>query len=266
VPSAHRNACTRCCSECHGRALGCRRWRSEGGSVSYARYALTNCRDCHCQHWVVLQGHMSPLKGMWSGFQEQVLPTPMIGGMCWPARLEAAVTASCKFPCSNHPPLHLLLFFAIIGWLSEPPGAAAALPAAVTDAQCKAQRQLMQGHLRHGEWKLAHTLNATVHDKCLDMAAAVAVLPPLPASNGPTSSSNGSSGGNADARLDRPGGGWADIAGCSLVSSRLSKARGGGAAAGVGSTTKVTKAAKAIVEDVRRKYAASPVSSPARRR
>jgi hypothetical protein len=129
----------------------------------------------------------------------------------------------------------------------------------------------MQSHLRHGEWKLAHTFNATVHDKCLDMAAAVAVLPPPPTSNGPTSSSTSSNGGTcsaADVRFDRPGGGWADIAGCSLVSSRLSKAREGGAAAGVGSTTKVTKAAKAIVEDVRRKYAASPavVGSPQKRR
>ncbi|WIA39367.1 hypothetical protein OEZ86_005475 [Tetradesmus obliquus] len=154
------------------------------------------------------------------------------------------------------------------GWLSEPSGAAAALPASVTDAQCKAQRQLMQSHLRYGEWKLAHTFNASVHDKCLDMAAAVAVVPRTPASNGPGSGSSSSNGGNADARFDRPGGGWADIAGCGLVSSRLSKARaGGGAAAAAVSATKVTKAAKAIVEDVRRKYAASPaVSSPPRRR
>jgi hypothetical protein len=121
----------------------------------------------------------------------------------------------------------------------------------------------MQSHLRHGEWKLAHTFNATVHDKCLDMAAAVAVVPPPPASNGPGSSS--SNGGNADARLDRPGGGWADIAGCTLVSNRLNKAKGGNAAAA--SATKVTKAAKAIVEDVRRKYAATPaVASPTVRR
>jgi hypothetical protein len=121
----------------------------------------------------------------------------------------------------------------------------------------------MQSHLRHGEWKLAHTFNATVHDKCLDMAAAVAVVPPPPASNDPSSSSGG---GNADARFERPGGGWADIAGCSLMSSRLNKAKGGGAAAAV-SATKATKAAKAIVEDVRRKYAASlAVCSPPRRR
>lgn len=170
-----------------------------------------------------------------------------------------------RLPCTH---MYAAAAASAAGWLSEPSGAAAALPASVTDAQCKAQRQLMQSHLRHGEWKLAHTFNASVHDKCLDMAAAVAVVPPTPASNGPGSGSSSSNGGNANARFDRPGGGWADIAGCGLVSSRLSKARaGGGAAAAAVSATKVTKAAKAIVEDVRRKYAASPaVSSPPRRR
>lgn len=123
----------------------------------------------------------------------------------------------------------------------------------------------MQGHLRLGDWKMAHAFNTTVHDKCLDMAAAVAVVPPPPVVHGPSSSCDGDNSSSSGQRYDRPGGGWADVAGCSLVSNRVDHMRSG---AGASSTCKITKAARAIVEDVQRKFAASPTAalhSPQRR-
>lgn len=123
------------------------------------------------------------------------------------------------------------------------------MPAAASDAECKAQRQLMESQLRGSDWGVAHAFNAAVHDKCFDMAAMVAASTTAPEVRGLPSSDSSAVGANV------VGGPWAAIAGNTLVSKR-SGTKGSTA---IGShDIKVMKAARAIVEDVQRKFAAAP--------
>lgn len=116
-----------------------------------------------------------------------------------------------------------------------------------TDSQCKAQRQVLEHQLRAGDWRMAHAFNAALHDKCTNMAAAVATLPPAPVTPMPPS-----------AAVALEGQDWG-----ALVSSSVARhhvvggAIGAGMRSSSGSNVKVMKAARAIVEDVQKAFAAS---------
>lgn len=113
----------------------------------------------------------------------------------------------------------------------------------------------MASHLRSTDWRMEHAFNATVHDKCLDMAAAVtAAAACAPAASGLPVTDSGAANANVT------GGKWAAVAGNNMISRRLNMTEvgGGGAADTASHDVKVMKAARAIVEDVQRKFAASP--------
>lgn len=114
-----------------------------------------------------------------------------------------------------------------------------------TDTQCKAQRHLLENQLRAGDDRIAHAFNAALHDRCTNMAAAVATLPPAPITPMP-----------ADGTSAAAGQDWGALVSRSVARSHLTGG-GGGARAASGSNIKVMKAAKAIVEDVQRAFAAS---------
>lgn len=101
---------------------------------------------------------------------------------------------------------------------------------------------------------MAHAFNAALHDRSTNMAAAVATLPPAPVTPMPPS------GAAAAAGQD-----WGALVSTSIARSHV----GGGGRAGVrcssssctgsssnSSSIKVMKAARAIVEDVQRAFAA----------
>jgi hypothetical protein len=114
-----------------------------------------------------------------------------------------------------------------------------------TDTQCKAQRHLLENQLRAGDDRIAHAFNAALHDRCTNMAAAVATLPPAPITPMP-----------ADGAAAAAGQDWGALVSSSVARSHLTGG-GGGARSASGSNIKVMKAAKAIVEDVQRAFAAS---------
>jgi hypothetical protein len=114
-----------------------------------------------------------------------------------------------------------------------------------TDTQCKAQRHLLENQLRAGDDRIAHAFNAALHDRCTNMAAAVATLPPAPITPMP-----------ADGAAAAAGQDWGALVSSSVARCHLAGG-GGGARSASGSNVKVMKAAKAIVEDVQRAFAAS---------
>ena len=126
-------------------------------------------------------------------------------------------------------------------------------PLQLTDAHCKAQRHLLENQLRAGEGRLAQAFNAALHDRCTNMAAAVATLPPAPITPMPHGTA-------AAAGQD-----WGSLVSSSIARSHL-VGGGGGARSAAGSSIKVTKAAKAIVEDVQRAFAASTSPPPGKGR
>jgi hypothetical protein len=113
-----------------------------------------------------------------------------------------------------------------------------------TDTQCKAQRHLLENQLRAGDDRIAHAFNAALHDRCTNMAAAVATLPPAPITPMP-----------ADGAAAAAGQDWGALVSNSVARNHL--AGGGGGARSASGNIKVMKAAKAIVEDVQRAFAAS---------
>jgi hypothetical protein len=103
--------------------------------------------------------------------------------------------------------------------------------------------------LRGSDWRMAQALSASLHDRCTNMAAAVATLPPAPITPMPPS------GAAAAAGRD-----WGALVSSSVARHHAGKGGGGAGLAGSRSDIKVMKAARAIVEDVQRAFAAS--SSP----
>jgi hypothetical protein len=115
-----------------------------------------------------------------------------------------------------------------------------------TDAQCKAQRQLLEHQLRGSDWSMAQALSASLHDKCTNMAAAVATQPPAPFTPMPPSAAAAAAGQD-----------WGVLVSSSVARHHVGKGGSGAGLAGSRSDIKVMKAAKAIVEDVQRAFAAS---------
>lgn len=140
------------------------------------------------------------------------------------------------------------------GWLGDSAaGTTTTTSATATDAQCKAQRQLMESQLRGTDWRMTRAFNAAVHDKCLDIAATVAAAAPAAADAWLHGSDSSAAGANV------VGGQWAAIAGNSMTNKRLGLFKGASAACSGSHDVKVMKAARAIVEDVQRKFAAAPI-------
>lgn len=123
-----------------------------------------------------------------------------------------------------------------------------------TDTQCKEQRQVLENQLKAGDWRVAHAFNGALHDKCTNMAAAVATLPPAPITPMPPSAAEAIKGQD-----------WG-----ALVSSSVARHHARGAGLGLrsasGSSIKVMKAARAIVEDVQKAFAASGNPPPGKSR
>jgi hypothetical protein len=124
-----------------------------------------------------------------------------------------------------------------------------------TDVACKAHRQQLDAQLRATEWRVAHGHNHTVHDRCANLAAAAAVLPPAAVTPLPASAAAAASGQD-----------WGALISSSVVRSRVSCAAGAADEPGTErgahtqhtrSSFKTAKAARAIVEDVQRALAAS---------
>lgn len=116
-----------------------------------------------------------------------------------------------------------------------------------TDTQCKAQRHVLEGQLRAGDWRMARAFNATLHDTATNMAAAVATLPPAPIT--PMLPAGAAAAAGQD---------WGVLVSSSVARSHVGA--GGAAAARSARSSnniKVTKAARAIVEGVQRDFAAS---------
>jgi hypothetical protein len=109
---------------------------------------------------------------------------------------------------------------------------------------------------------MAHACSAmvAVHDKCTNLAAAVATLPPAPVAPAPP-----------PAAVAMAGQDWGALVSSSVARPHLRgvAAGGGRSAAGLvpssGCDVKVMKAARAIVEDVQKAFAASGSPPPGRK-
>lgn len=107
----------------------------------------------------------------------------------------------------------------------------------------------MEHQLRGSDWRMAQARSASLHDKCANMAAAVAARPPAPFTPMPPSAAAAAAGQD-----------WGALVSSSVAGHHVGKGGSGAGLTDGRSDIKVMKAAKAIVEDVQRAFAAS--SSP----